>query len=288
MDNELPANELHRWVVTTEACLNKTKPDEDGVIRPSKVKRLNVCVGKESVHRSMLIWDLILKAIEGKFKVRMEKEPPCRTIVTVDGEELSIGLKEKTARKDHIPTPAEEIEMKRYKHLHDVPKWDFLPSGKLVLAIDYVNVHKELVNQVKWTDGEKKTVEDRLGAIVEVLIDVAKDLKEGRERAKEWQRKWDEERRQEKEARRLRVEERKRIKRLKKQVSTWKLAASIRRFINAVREEAARRGGIEPGSPLDKWVQWAEGQAAKIDPVRSLLAGEPGESVANNPASAIS
>ena len=164
MENELPANERHPWVVMTEACLNKAKPDEDGLIRPSKIKRLNVCVGKESVHRSMLIWDRILKAIEGKFKVRMEKEPPCRTIVTVDGEELSIGLKEKLNRREHVPTPEEKERAKGYSQLFQRPTWDHIPSGKLVLTIDYFNIHNHKINEVTWTDGERKRIEDRLGA----------------------------------------------------------------------------------------------------------------------------
>jgi hypothetical protein len=277
MDNELPANELHRWVIMTEACLNKTKPDKGGFIRPKRARRLNTLVGKESVHRSMLIWDRILKAAQARrFKVRMEKEPPCRTIVIVDGEELSVSIKEKTTRKEHIATPEEMELAKGYTHLFQPPKWDLLPSGKLVLAIDSWEDNR-MINEVTWTDGEKKRIEDRLDSISEVLLDVAKELKERRIRREEWRRKQEDERRKEKEARRLRVREKKRLKKLTKQVSVWKRAVAMRRLVQAVREEAIRRhGGIEPGSLLENWIQWADGQADRIDPVPALaMMGNP-------------
>ncbi len=53
--------------------LERAKPGNDGLTHPEKIKRLNVCVGKESIQRAMLIWDRILKAIEAsKFKIRTE------------------------------------------------------------------------------------------------------------------------------------------------------------------------------------------------------------------------
>ncbi len=64
----------------------------------------------------MLIWDRILKAVEAsKFKIRMEKEPPCRTIVTVDGEELNITLKEKSARVPGISCLSKSFSVSTYQ-----------------------------------------------------------------------------------------------------------------------------------------------------------------------------
>jgi hypothetical protein len=262
------STELHSWVVSTQACLERTKPGEDGLLRPEKIRRLNVCVSKESIQRAMLIWDRILKAVEAsKLKIRMENEAPCRTIVTVDGEELSVSLKEKSARSEHKPTPAEKREMERSRHFHGVPKWDYTPTGILILSIDH-----EKRNEHKWTDG-KKRIEDRLSSLAEVMMDVAKDIKERRARAEEWHRNWVEEVRRRQEAARLQAEENRRIEQLERQASVWRSACSLRGFIDAVREEARRRSGaIEPGSPVDQWVLWAERHAASIDPVATVVA----------------
>lgn len=266
--NAATSTELHPWVVSTQACLERTKPGVDGLLHPDKIKRLNVCVCNESIQRAMLIWDRILKAVEAsKFKIRMEKEAPCRTIVRVDGEELSISLKEKSARSEHKPTAAEKREMERNRFFHDVPKWDYTPTGILVLSIDH-----EKSNEHKWTDG-KKCIEDRLTSFAEVLVDVAKDIKESRARAEEWKRNWAEEQRLRQEAARLQAEENRRIEQLERQASSWRSACSIRGFIDAVRDEATcRSGAIRPGSSVDQWIQWAERHATSIDPVPSVVA----------------
>ncbi|HTU22443.1 MAG TPA: hypothetical protein VMG10_30665 [Gemmataceae bacterium] len=223
----------------------------------------------------MAIWDRLLKAVEASgFKVRMEREYPGRTIVTVDDEELSVRLREKVSRTEHVPTEAEKERMERFKHLHGVPVWDHRPSGKLVLTIDYLNCHNQTVNQVTWTDNDKKRIEDRLDSVSNVLEEVAKDLKRRRALWEERERTMKEEERRRQEAARLEAEEKKRIEQLQRQASAWTVACSIRQFVQAVRQEAARRtGAIEPGGLLDDWLQWAERHAASIDPVAAVLAG---------------
>jgi hypothetical protein len=217
----------------------------------------------------MLIWDNILKEIESAgHKRRITKEEPCQTLVTVDGEELSIGLKEKTTRKEHVPTPEEIRRSKPYTHLFQPPKWVYVPSGTLTLKIDH-----DGRNQLNWTDTDKKRIEDRLTSFADVLVEIAKEIKECRARAEEWKRQSTEEERRRHEAARHRAEENRRIEELERQASSWRKACSIRQFVEAVREEAIRRtGGIEPGGPLDLWIQWAERHVNALDPVGSVLA----------------
>lgn len=279
MDTIPPADssqEVHAWVVMTEACLNKTKPDSDGLMRPEKLKRLNVCVSKASIRRSMSIWNRILKAVEGRFKLRMESEYPCRTMVLVDGLELSIGVREKLIRREHVPTPEEAERARGFTHFFQPPAYEYVPSGKLVLMIDYVHSDKHRSNQVTWTDNDKKRIEDRLEPIADVLAKVVMKMKRNWAIGEEMRKQWAEEERQREESARLRAQEEKRIDLLKKQVRLWEEASSIRRLVNAVREEASRRhGGIEPGGPLEKWLQWAVEQADRNDPIRSILADYP-------------
>jgi hypothetical protein len=271
---ENTSTELHSWVKQTQACLERTKPGSDGLIRPDKTKRLNVSVSKDSIQRAMLIWDRILKAIEGAgFRKRLTVEPPTRTVVTVDGEDLGIALREKIARREHVPTPEEGARMRQFKHLRGVPAWDYIPSGKLVMTIEYLNCQNLTVNEVTWSDSEKKLIEDRLDSFADVLVKVAKGIKEALARAEEWERTWAEEERRRQEATRAQAEQKRRIEELERQPASWRLACSIRQFVLAVRDEATRRmGGMEPGSPLDQWTQWAERHAATIDPAGSVLA----------------
>lgn len=266
---------LHPWVTLTQGSLDKAKPGlYDALLCPGP-NRLNVLVSRAAIPRSVLIWDRLLKAVEaGGFTVRMERDYPGRTIVTVDGEELSLRMREKMSRTERVPTGAEKQRMERFKHLHAVPTWDHRPSGKLVLTIDYVNCHNQTVNQVTWTDSVKMRIEVRLDSVCEHLIEVAKDLKRRRALWEERDRTMGEEERRRQEAAGLEAEEKKRVEKLQRQASAWTVACSIRQFVQAARQEATRRvGAVEPGGPLDEWLQWAERHAASIDPVAAVLAG---------------
>lgn len=271
-----PTNDLHPWVAQTKAYLDKAQPGNDGLIRASHSNRLNLCVGKGSVQRATQIWNRILKSAEvSDFKIRMGKEYPWRTVFIVDGENFSLTLKEKTTRVAHVPSSAEQMAMKRLTHLHGVPSWDYRPSGTLALAIDYLNCHNQTVNQVTWTDGKKKSIEDRLDTFGDVLLRLAKDIKLKRAWAEEQYRGREEEERQRKEAERLQAEEKQRADQLEHQAAKWMLSCSIRQFIDAVRHEATRLRGTapEPGSPLALWIQGAERLARGVDPVGSIISG---------------
>src|SRR5262249_8797307 len=122
---------LHPWVTFTQGSLDKAKPGlYDALVCPGP-NRLNVLVSRAAIPRSMSIWDRLLKAVEASgFKVRMEREYPGRTIVTVDGEELSIRLREKVSRTEHVPTEAEKERTEQFNQLYRGPTWDHRPSGK--------------------------------------------------------------------------------------------------------------------------------------------------------------
>lgn len=266
---------LHPWVKLTQASLERAKPGTcDALLHPGP-NRLNVLVSKEAIPRSMLIWDRVLKAVGASgFKARMEGEYSARTIVTVDGLKLSLRLREKLSRTEHVPTDAEKERMERFKHLHGVPTWDQRPSGKLVFTIDLVNCHDQTVNQVTWTDTDKKPIEDRLDSVSDVLLETAKGLKRRMALWEERERTMRAEERGRQEAARLEAEEKARIAQLEKQASAWAVACSIRQFVLAVRQEAIRRtGAIEAAGPLDQWLQRAERHAASVDPVAAVLAG---------------
>lgn len=237
------------------------------LLNPGK-DRLDVLVCKDSILRAMSIWDEILTSIEKKgYKVRLGNAYPFRTVITVDGEDLCIRVREKIIRSEHVPNQAQP-----FRHLFTTTTWDYRPSGKLILTIDYLNCHNQTVNQITWNDTGKKRIEDRLISITEVMEKVANDLKRKRAWAEERDRIWKEEQRQREEVARQEALEEKRGEQLQQQASAWTLASSIRQFIEAVREEATRRGGaIDKESPLGRWLEWAERQADALDPVDDLI-----------------
>jgi exonuclease VII large subunit len=143
----------------------------------------------------------------------------------------------------------------------------------------------------QWADGKKRRIEDCLNSIADVLAEIVDRLVRRRAENEEWERtrpererQRAEDERQRAEIARLQAEEEKRIDNLRKQAAAWEQASSIRRFVAAVRDEATRRCTQEPGSLLEKWIQWAEAHADKIDPVLPLLAEKVREPQVNKPA----
>ena len=267
-------SEWHPLVKMTQECLENTEPNENGVIYPIIAKRLNVSVSKDLIQRSLAVMNRLLESVEGSgYSLRIASGPPCLTIVTIADNDFCICLREKISRREHIVTPYDKLAMQRYKHLHGVPEWDYVPSGKLIFTIDYLNIHQQLVNEVKWIDGEKKRIEDRMESIGDVLAKVANDVKMKKEWADEAMLKWSEEQDRRNESNRIQAEQRKRINELVEQVSTWEQAHSIRLFTQAVQEEALRRHGkVEHGSPLDRWILSNKHHAETLDPIPALLA----------------
>lgn len=266
---------LHPWVSQTWRSLEATQHEYNGLVRPDGEQRLNVFVGRNSIKRSMMIWDQLLNVIEAKaFKFRTEEKFPFRTIVTVEGEPLSIVLREKTRRIERVPTAAELERRAKFPHLNSMQEWDYRPSGRIVLTIDFVNCHGESVNQVTWADGEKKRIEDRLETFADVLAKIVRDIKLKRTWAEQRNRDQEETLRKQQEAARRETEEKRRKEELVQQAKSFELACSLRRFIEAVRETAiSSRGQGESDDSISQWIDWASSHANAIDPIPGVLTG---------------
>ena len=269
------ATGLHPWVKLTQVSLEKAKPGMYDVVLYPGIGQLNMEVSKGAITRSMLIWDRLLKTMESNgFEVKMttgvsgthHRYGGWRTTFDpLEGESVSQRACSNRSRKGKD----EQLNLTHYG-----PTWDYRASGKLVLTIDHVNCHHQTLTEVTWTDTPKRRIEDRLDSFAEVLVETVKEMKRRWAAAKERDRILNEKLRKRDEAARLRAEEKRQKEELERQASAWTIACSIQHFIQGVREEAVRRrGGIDPGSPLEHWLQWAERHAASIDPIATVLAG---------------
>lgn len=265
---------LHPWICRTWRSLDKSTHEYHGLLRPEGNQALNVQVGRESIKRSMLICDQLLKAIDAQgFKVRSEDKYPFRTIVSVDGVQLSIVLREKTCRREHVPTTEERARMQRYPHLYPAPEWEYCPSGRFVFKIDYVNCHRESVNQVTWADSDRKLIEERLGTVVDLFSKVVRDIKRKIAWSEQDARERQEKERQRHEFARREAEEQKQRSELEQQAKSFEAACSLRRLIGCVRDEAtSRQGKIDAESPIGRWIEWASRHADTLDPVPVVMA----------------
>ncbi len=265
----LPAQlvDPHPLVARTETSICSAMPDEPGIARPRARKCLDLSVSPGLIDRSLLVLDTLLKALEVRgFCVSVVDGDRSRTQVRVLDEDIGFQLYEETVRAERPPN-RDEIEWD-LRWNPDRKFYTRVPSGKLVLQIT-----EGCGLQRCWTDRSDRRVEQFLNSFIFGLVRAAETVKQGRIDAERQRKEWEErERRHREEEQRRREEERRqrekeaRFQKLEAEVSAWVKAEQIRSYLAAVRAEQEERGGVVPGSDLDRWLKWAEGRADALDP----------------------
>jgi hypothetical protein len=146
-------------------------------------------------------------------------------------------------------------------------QYDYVPTGRLGFRItsSYLGVRGS------WADGTKQRVEECLNDIVIGIVAAAEAIKARRLEQEARHREYlaAEERRQQ--AERRRQEEAARIRALESTVGAWRRAATIRQYVEAMRQAAEASGVADEASPLNEWLQWAESYADRVDPTKRAL-----------------
>jgi hypothetical protein len=262
------ARDLLPLAERTLRAFENAKPDEDGLLRPTRTRALNIHVSAESVERSVRIMDKLLRHLEGAGLKAAVPEGRQGLTVTVEGEELGIRLYELIGQVKHIPTEEERVRIKKYPEIHGVPEYDERPSGKLTLAIcreEFGGV------RMKWVDGKGHPLETKLESFVAGLSEVARAKRAWRQAKEEQERQWQERRQKEEDAASRRWEERARAEKLDRQVNDWNRSRLIREYVQDMRVNALQpeKWNVD-GIPLVEWMDWALGYADRIDPVAAI------------------
>ena len=281
----------HPLVAKTEKSLRTAKPDDRGILRAYGPGTLSAVVGPNSIDRAMRILNTLIKALDGReMKVKVEDSEirgsqyysygrsfaQGKTLVSVLGEWVEIGIEEHANRKDHELTQKEKEEQRKYGRVSYSPKYDFFPNGRLILRIK--NVYSGHV-QHTWSDTTGKRLENFLNSFIAGLTNAAVDIRASRiEREREALEREERRRKAAEEEIRRRHEEQ-RFKSLEEQAANWHRSLNIRRYVEAVRKMAIWKfGSIDPGSKLDRWTTWAIRQANRLDPLVGSLHSIMGES----------
>jgi hypothetical protein len=270
----------HPLVAKTEKSLRTAKPDDRGILRAYGPGTLSAAVGRNSIDRAMRILNTLIKALEKRgIKVKVDEtesqghqyysyrrsSAQGKTLASVLGEWVEIGIEEHANRKGHELTQKEKDEQRKYGRPLYPPMYDFSPNGRLVLRIK--NVHSRQVRHT-WSDTVGKRLENLLNSFIVGLTNAAVDIRASRLEREREAREREERRRIAEEEERLRREEERRLKILDEQVSNWHKSQKIRQYVEAVRKMAIwKYGSVEPGSELEKWITWAIRQANKLDPL---------------------
>ena len=192
------------------------------------------------------------------FKLVVEKKQAESTSTIMYGETIRFGLIERSRQVKPSPKPNASS-----------PDSDnpirFEPTE--VLSVEIRNYYGSGL-QKTWRDRESARLEEQRPMCVAGMMRIA--LKERIERDK---------REEEQQARQERIDairrelqqivrEGKKIKALERETIRWHRAKRIRGYIRAARHDALQRTDSQDRATVLEWVEWAERQAVRIDPLK--------------------
>jgi len=273
----------HHLVAAAKKSMTRAKADEYGLVIPKAPRRLDIYVSKEQLDRALRIMDALVKGIQRQgwsiefVKIEERLEIPGRpyfaneprdlplerwkTCVTANGERLQISLIERRKQVPHKENERARRGMSERFWISSYPKYDLVPSGRLVLRIHSVGCCGA---QREWQDAKRNKLEDRVGDII-IGLDVAFRAK----------RAWREKRNREEAERRMREErqrdrerreeyERKLGEDIEGMAARWTKACQIGEFLMAVSEASPEEERVPE---LNQWLEWASGYVRRLDPL---------------------
>lgn len=140
------------------------------------------------------------------------------------------------------------------------------PSGRLKLELpDERGRYRG--RQRRWADRQRWRLDDKLGEIIDAILDRAADHeaqeREAEAEAIDRQRRWE----QAMETARVHYVEDVRRSALRDEVARWREANEVRRYCDAL-AEVATSADDDWAAKLRKWITWARGYADDVDPLR--------------------
>jgi hypothetical protein len=230
---------------------------------------LDIDVSRDCLNRALRIMDALVKAFETRgWSISLGSGDDRKSYVIVLGQHVPFGVREKLKHIKNDPAKPVRLPSGQTYTPYQSP-YQEVRSGQLALVIRQswgYGVHKS------WNDTASWRVEDRLNAFVVGIVAYAADELERHRRYEENERvRLEAERRRLEEARR-REEEAARGRELERQAESWSKSQRIVAYLAAVREAAMQKGiPVEPGSPLEKWLQWASAYARLLNPIAETL-----------------
>jgi hypothetical protein len=240
----------HPLIEKTKSALSEGRTTNHEKLWASReMEWLDLRVTKGCLARALRIMAAIIHLLEQEgFKVVVEKKASESTSASVYGEKLRFGVIERS--RQIRPPKAKDSSPYSYNPMR------LEPTG--MLSIEVWNYYSGGPQKV-WRDRETFKLEEQVPKFIAGMMRIAlkerADNKARQDRELARQKRINE---VEAELEKIQTEE-KRIRTLRKDVTAWHQADRIRKYIAAAREGALKDV---------QWIEWAERQADRIDPLR--------------------
>lgn len=119
-------------------------------------------------------------------------------------------------------------------------------------------------------DGKTQRIETLINSIREAFATWTVAIKAKRSEDELRKREWEEAKRRWEEQQRYNALERKRVEALSKDLDRWHQGGQILDYVAAVREKL-NTADYQDTEAVEKWIEWAEDYAARLDPLANGL-----------------
>lgn len=247
----------HPLIENTRLALSKGHTTNHEKLWASReAEWLDLRITKDCLARALRIMAVIIHLLEREgFEVVAEKKASESTSAIIYGENIRFGVVEKSR----------QIKSAEGSGTYTYNRVTLEPTG--ILSLQLWNYCPERMRRA-WRDSDRAKLEEHLPACIAGMMKIAlaarsrRDAEEKKEQAR--QKRVDE---VTAELEKIEAEEKK-IRDLKKEAVLWHRAERIRRYIAAVRAGALRKSDKGEGNKVLEWVEWAERQADRIDPLK--------------------
>ncbi len=161
--------EPHPLVEASSRILESCKSDSAGIVIPSSGRCLDIRVSRESIPRSLLIMDALIKTLDAMgFEVSISEKS---TRVKVLDVFLNMGIGEELYRRR---LKAGDLNLDGYYQFgYNLFEEQSLPSGRLYLTIGDLGFYTAGEYRKNWRDTESTRLEDSLKSFISGLLKAA-------------------------------------------------------------------------------------------------------------------
>lgn len=242
------------------------RPGDRDLLRSSEQPCLDIQVTKDSLDRSLRIFDAILKAARARgWSTATQPEHPFQTQVSVLGESIAIQIIEKVRQVERPQPPKKDVG---YLFRHE--RYTYESTGLLTLRL--TDNPSFTWHARTWSDGKRQRLESCLHAIMIGFVELAEGRKDARRQQEQRRLEWAEQEGQRLAAVERQEREKDRREELKRQVDVWLRAREVRTYVAALRHAARDVLAREADGRLARWIRWAEQYVETRDPLRGVQA----------------
>ncbi len=190
--------------------------------------------------------------------------------VTVQGHELDLSIVPMDERVEHKPSAQEREYNEKYGTY--IRKWDMVPSrDRLKLELPGRFVHRT----TSWSDRDGRRLESCLPEVLQEMGLRAAEADRARIRQEEARRAAEAEQAAQVARATVRFVEAHRMKVLFEQVSAWRHARELERYLTAMRAHIETLADWGERQAAEEWLAWAEDYGSKLDPLSKKLGMPP-------------